>query len=67
MRRSGGGRVLTGFDAEELAGVTVELVADEPTLVSMRAAGRRHVVDRYGLDRFRDSLGSLLDASHRAA
>lgn len=67
VRRSGGGRVLTGFDAEELAGVTVELVADEPTLVSMRAAGRRHVVDRYGLDRFRDSLGSLLDASHRAA
>jgi len=67
VRRSGGGRVLSGFDAEELADVTVKLVGDEPTLVSMRAAGRRHVVDRYGLDRFRDSLGSLLDPHDRAA
>ncbi len=67
VRDSGGGRVLSGFDAEELAHVTVDLVRDEPTLVSMRTAGRQHILDRYGIDRFRASLDGLLHTFDRAA
>jgi glycosyltransferase involved in cell wall biosynthesis len=67
VRHSGAGRVLSGFGVEELAHATVELVGDERTLVSMRAAGRRHVVDWYGVDRFRDSLATVMHALDRAA
>jgi glycosyltransferase involved in cell wall biosynthesis len=67
VRDSGAGRVLQSFEPEELAHVTTELVADEPTLVTMRTAGRRHVVERYGFERFRTSLDMLMGALDRAA
>ena len=67
VRRSGAGRVLRGFGAEELADVTLGLVEDETTLVSMRAAGRRHVLDRYGVERFRLSLTAAMGELDRAA
>ena len=60
IRRSGAGRVLGGFDPEEMAHVTLDLVEDEQTLVSMRTAGRRHVVDCFGVDRVRASLDAAM-------
>ena len=40
--------------------MTLDLVEDEQTLVSMRTAGRRHAVDCFGVDRFRASLGAAM-------
>jgi glycosyltransferase involved in cell wall biosynthesis len=59
---SGGGRVLSGWDAEELAAAVSELLGDAATLGRMRAAGREHVVREHSPDRF----GSLLADALRA-
>ena len=65
VRRSGGGTVLEGFEAEELAHVVVNLIEDEAALVSMRQAARRHVVEAYGIERFHETLAAAMDALDR--
>jgi glycosyltransferase involved in cell wall biosynthesis len=66
VRRSGGGAVLAGFDPDELAHVMVDLIEDEPALVSMRQAARRHAVEAYGIERFQDTLAGAMDTLDRA-
>jgi glycosyltransferase involved in cell wall biosynthesis len=56
VRASGGGRVLSGWDAAELAHVVTELLEDADTLARMRAAGREHVVREHSPERFRSLL-----------
>ena len=65
VHRSGGGAVLAGFDPDELAHVMVGLIEDEPALVSMRHAARRHAVQAYGLERFRATLAEAMDELDR--
>ena len=60
VRRSGGGRVLKGFDAEELAETVAELLADPGTLAAMRKAGREHVAREHAPLRFRALLAEAL-------
>jgi glycosyltransferase involved in cell wall biosynthesis len=43
IRGSGGGRVLSGFSADELAEAVVELLADPARLLAMRRSGRDYV------------------------
>ena len=43
LRRSGGGRVLSSFDAAELAGAAADLLETPAALVAMRHAGRTYV------------------------
>jgi len=62
VRASHGGRVLSGWDAEELADVVSELLGDADTLGRMRVAGREHVVREHSPDRFRSLLADALDA-----
>lgn len=62
VRSSGGGRVLSGWDAEELAAAVTELLGDAATLGRMRAAGREHVVREHSPDRFRSLLADALRA-----
>ena len=62
VRASGGGRVLSGWDAEELAAAVTELLGDAATLGRMRAAGREHVVREHSRDRFRSLLADALRA-----
>jgi glycosyltransferase involved in cell wall biosynthesis len=62
VRASGGGRVLAGWDAEELAATVSELLGDAATLVRMRVAGREHVVREHSPDRFRSLLADALRA-----
>lgn len=64
---SGAGRVLQGFDPEELAVTALGLVEDEATLVAMRRAARRYALDRYGVDRFRASVEDAMGVLARAA
>jgi glycosyltransferase involved in cell wall biosynthesis len=65
VSRSGGGAVLAGFDPDELAHVVVDLIEDEPALVAMRQAGRRHAVDAYGIERFERTLAAAMDELDR--
>ena len=67
VRESGGGAVLESFDPEELATVVVSLIEDEPGLTRMRRAARRHVVETYDVQRFRDELASAMHRLDRAA
>ena len=62
VRASGGGRVLAGWDAEELAAVVSNLLGDGATLGRMRAAGRDHVVREHSPERFRTLLADALRA-----
>jgi glycosyltransferase involved in cell wall biosynthesis len=62
VRASGGGRVLSGWDAEELADCVSELLGDAGTLGRMRVAGREHVVREHSPDRFRSLLADALRA-----
>lgn len=59
---SGGGRVLTSFDAEELADVVAATLEDADTLLRMRVAGREHIVREHAPERFRSLLAEALDA-----
>ena len=43
IRRSGGGRVLSGFSVDELVETVVELLADPTRLLEMRRSGRVYV------------------------
>lgn len=60
LRASGGGRVLSGFDAEELAEVAAGLLEDPVALRSMRRQGRDYVLHEHGPDRFRALLADAL-------
>lgn len=62
VRGSRGGRVLSGFGAEELAETVVGLLGDVDTLRRMRVAGRAHVVREHSPDRFRSLLADALAA-----
>jgi phosphatidylinositol alpha-mannosyltransferase len=57
VRSSGGGVVLSGFDAAELAATATALLGDPDTLVSMRRRGREHVVREHWPERLRQLLG----------
>ena len=56
VRDSGGGVVLEGFSAEELAATVRELLADPPRLEQMRRLGREYVAREHSPVRFRELL-----------
>jgi glycosyltransferase involved in cell wall biosynthesis len=58
---SGGGRVLGGFDPEELAAAAAELLGDAVTLSAMRSRGRAYVVREHSPLRFRELLGAAFE------
>ena len=62
VRDSEGGRVLAGWDAEELASVVSDLLEDAGTLGRMRVAGREYVVREHSHERFLALLADALRA-----
>ena len=56
VRRSGGGRVLSGFGADELADTVLELLGDPARLAEMRRRGRSYVAREHSPARFREQL-----------
>lgn len=56
VRESGGGVVLGGFTAEELAWTVRDLLADPDALAEMRTRGREHVEREHSPERFRELL-----------
>ena len=60
LAQSGGGRVVAGFDPEELAKTIECLLADARQLLTMRAAGRAYVETEHSPKRFRERLAPLL-------
>jgi len=61
IRASHGGRVLTGWSADELAGACRELLDDVATLAALRRDGRAYVVAEHSTERFRERLAALID------
>lgn len=61
VRRSGAGKVLSGFEPEELADTLRALAEDAGTLLAMRRRGREHVVREHSPSRLRDLLADVLD------
>lgn len=60
VERSGGGRLLDGWTAEELAATCRELLGDPATLLAMRRAGRDYVVREHSPERLRSLLAAAL-------
>ncbi len=60
VRDSGGGVVLSGFSAEELAATIRELLADPVRLAEMRRLGREHVAREHSPARLRELLAEAL-------
>jgi glycosyltransferase involved in cell wall biosynthesis len=60
VRDSGGGVVLEGFTAEELAATIEDLLSDPGRLEEMRHRGREHVVREHSPARFRELLAEAL-------
>jgi glycosyltransferase involved in cell wall biosynthesis len=60
VRTSEGGRVLSGWTAEELAATVVELLEAPGTLVAMRRSARDHVLREHAPERFRALLAEAL-------
>jgi glycosyltransferase involved in cell wall biosynthesis len=60
VRKSGGGVVLGGFSAGELAATVCELLADPPRLEQMRRHGREYVEREHSPRRFRELLADAL-------
>lgn len=58
VRASGGGVVLGGFSAEELAGTAVNLLSDPERLLAMRRAGRVYVEREHSPARLRGLLAA---------
>ena len=58
LRASGGGVVLGGFSADELAETLFELLSDVDRLAAMRAAGREHVLREHSPQLFRERLAA---------
>jgi glycosyltransferase involved in cell wall biosynthesis len=61
VERSGGGRILTGWSADELASVCHELLADVATLAALRRSGREYVVAEHSTERFGERLAAIID------
>ena len=61
LRASGGGRVLSGFDPEELAASALELLRDAASLATMRRSGRDYVVREHSPERLRELLRPALE------
>jgi glycosyltransferase involved in cell wall biosynthesis len=59
LERSGGGRVLAGFDPAELADTAADLLEQPGRLLEMRAAGRRYIAAEHAPDRFAKRLEGL--------
>jgi glycosyltransferase involved in cell wall biosynthesis len=60
LRSSGGGMVVDGFGAGELARAIEELAVDPARAAAMRAAGRAYVERVHAPDRFRELVGAAL-------
>ena len=60
VRVSGGGIVLSGFSADELATTLRELLTDSGRLAAMRSAGRAYVEREHSPSRFRSLLAQAL-------
>jgi glycosyltransferase involved in cell wall biosynthesis len=60
LRTSGGGRVLGGFEPEELATAALELLEDAATLSTMRRRGRAYVVREHSPRRLEELLAAAL-------
>jgi glycosyltransferase involved in cell wall biosynthesis len=60
VRESGGGVVLGGFSAEELARTVRDLLSDPDRLAEMRRRAREHVVREHSPERFRELLTEAL-------
>ena len=60
ITQSGGGRVTSGFEPEELAATVAHLLADSPQLLAMRTAGRAYVEAEHSPARFRERLAPVL-------
>lgn len=58
VNASGGGEVLSGWDADGLAEAALGLLADPATLAAMRRRGREHVVREHSPERFRELLAT---------
>ena len=61
LRDSGGGRVVSGFDAAELAGAAADLLEAPATLAAMRQAGRAYVVREHSRERLRRLVAEALE------
>jgi glycosyltransferase involved in cell wall biosynthesis len=61
IRESGGGEVLSGFDAAELADRAEALLADRARLADMRTRGRDYVVREHDPAHLRDALRAALE------
>jgi glycosyltransferase involved in cell wall biosynthesis len=60
VERSGAGRVLQGFSADELVATVATLLCDQDELVRMRADGRAYVEREHSPERFRAQLAEAL-------
>ena len=60
LRASGGGRVLSGFEPDELADVAAELLLNVDALRELRARGRNYVAREHSPERFRSLLGAAM-------
>ncbi|HEY8704601.1 MAG TPA: glycosyltransferase family 4 protein [Gaiellaceae bacterium] len=60
LRASGGGRVLSGFEPDELADAMAELLLDVDALRALRAQGRAYVAREHSPERFRSLLGAAM-------
>jgi glycosyltransferase involved in cell wall biosynthesis len=60
IRGSGAGRVVGGFDPDELAQAIVALLRDETTLLEMRRHGRTYVEHEHSFERFLPQLEAAL-------
>ena len=65
VRDSGGGVVLSGFSADELAAAVRDLLADPDRLAELRRRGRAYVAREHSTARFRELLAAALDAPAR--
>jgi glycosyltransferase involved in cell wall biosynthesis len=60
LRRSGGGVVLSGWTARELADRALELLGDVATLTEMRCRGREFVVREHSPSRVRELVAAAI-------
>lgn len=67
VRNSKAGRVLEGFDEEELATTAVELLTDVAALREMRRRGREYVAENHSPQRLRELLRTAFDDLERSS
>lgn len=60
LEASAGGRLLDGFEAEELAEAAADLLGDGATLAAMRSSGRAYVAREHSPERLRELLARAL-------